>query len=198
MNRKTKLLCLVWGTRISIRLLLAFFLFCVPLCAFAQRFQVGANALDLACLGTLNAEFDVAVDRHWTVGVSGKYNPFLYGDYPRRFALKQRSATVSARWWPWYVYSGWWVSGSARWQEYNMGGIMSPRTEEGNRYGGGVTAGYSHMVSQHFNVEFGLGIWGGVKRYTVYACPTCGEKLESGVKTFVLPSDAVVSLYYVF
>lgn len=182
---------------VRMRIRLTILLMVMPLCTFAQRFQVGTNVASLACLGTFNAEFDVAVDRHWTVGVAGKYNPFLYGD-AKQFALRQRSASVSARWWPWYVYSGWWVAGKAQWQEYNMGGLLSPRTEEGHRFGGGVTAGYSYMVSPHLNLEVGLGVWGGVKNYRVYACPTCGDKLDSGIKGFMLPSDVILAFSYVF
>lgn len=170
------------------------------LSAFGQKMQVSSNAVGLACLGTLNAEFNYAVSQHWSVGLSGKYNPFTFGDDigGRQFQLRQRSAAAHARWWPWHVYSGWWLSASARWQEYNMGGILSESTEEGERYGGGLSAGYSHMISPHLNIEFGLGMWGGVKRYTVYACPKCGVKLEEGRKSFVMPSDLIIAVSYVF
>lgn len=166
----------------------------------AQKLQVSANTLGLLCLGTFNGEVNYAVSQHWSVGMSGKFNPFSYsmsgGD--RQFQMRQRSLSAVARWWPWHIYSGWWVSGRLQWQEYNMGGFVSAQTEEGQRYGGGVTAGYSHMISEHFNVEMGLGVWGGFKQYTVYACPTCGRKLEEGQKGFIMPSDFIVAISYVF
>lgn len=179
-------------------LLLAFLL--SALTSSAQKMQISANAVGLACLGTLNAEFDYAVSQHWSLGISGKYNPFTYnaGNESGQFQLRQRSVAAGARWWPWHVYSGWWLSGSARWQEYNMGGIASQSTEEGERYGGGITAGYSHMLSPHFNLEFGLGMWGGIKRYSVYACPKCGVKLDGGTKSFIMPSDMIIAVSYVF
>lgn len=186
--------------RAAIFCVITFFLL-IPFRMEAQKkFQVGTNALGLVCLGTLNAEFDVALQRHWTLGLSGRYNPFTYGDISRdrTFQLRQRSVALSARWWPWYVYSGWWLSGKVQWQEYNAGGIISQRTEEGQRYGAGVTAGYSHMLAPHVNLEFGLGLWGGVKQYSVYSCPTCGTRLEDGVKAFVLPNDIILAVSYVF
>lgn len=170
--------------------------------AFAQKLQVSTNTIGWMCLGTLNAEVNFAVHRHWSIGLSGRYNPFSFGDRSnpdaRTFQMKQRCVSASARWWPWHIYSGWWLAGKAQWQEYNMGGILSQQTEEGNRYGAGLTAGYSHMISRHFNVEMGLGFWGGVKEYTVYACPTCGTRLEGGIKSFILPNDIVVAFSYVF
>lgn len=166
----------------------------------AQKLQLSTNVLGLACLGTLNAEVHYAVSQHWSVGVSGRFNPFSYpsSDRTSQFQLRQRSVAAGARWWPWHIYSGWWLAGKAQWQEYNVGGIVSPRTEEGQRYGGGITAGYSYMVSTHFNVEFGLGMWGGIKQYKSYACPKCGIKVGEGVKSFVAPNDFIIALTYVF
>lgn len=172
----------------------------IPAGMSAQKLQLSTNVLGLACLGTLNAEVHYAVAQHWSVGVSGRFNPFSYPSPDRvgQFQLRQRCVSAGARWWPWHIYSGWWVAGKAQWQEYNAGGIISPRTEEGHRYGGGITAGYSYMISTHFNVEFGLGMWGGIKEYKSYACPKCGTKVDEGVKSFVAPNDFIVALTYVF
>ncbi|MBQ0097124.1 MAG: DUF3575 domain-containing protein [Bacteroidales bacterium] len=192
MNRRT-----VFGIALPAMLSLAL-AFSSPLSA--QKLQVSANTLGLLCLGTLNGEVNYAVSQHWSVGMSGKFNPFSYSmsEGDRQFQLRQRSVAAVARWWPWHIYSGWWISGKLQWQEYNMGGFASAQTEEGQRYGGGVTAGYSHMISEHFNVEMGLGVWGGFKQYSVYACPTCGRKLEDGQKGFIMPSDFIVAISYVF
>lgn len=174
------------------------FLCCIP--SFAQKFQVSTNAIGWASLGTANVQLDYAVGRKWTVGLDARYNPFSFkrkGDWDR-MQLKQRSLSAMARWWPWHVYSGWWVAGKFKWQEYNMGGIVSARTEEGNRFGAGISAGYTMMLGEHWNVEFGAGLWGGLKKYKVYACPKCGLKLEDGNKTFIMPNDVAISFAYVF
>ena len=137
MNRRRIALC-------TVSLLSAVWLGLVCPCdLFAQKLQVSSNALGLLCLGTLNGEVNYAVSQHWSVGMSGKYNPFSYSgnNGERQFQMRQRSVAALARWWPWHIYSGWWVSGRIQWQEYNVGGFASPQTEEGQRYGGGVTAG---------------------------------------------------------
>ncbi len=95
--------------------LLSALLFCFlcPAALSAQKLQISANTLGLMCLGTLNGEVNYAVSQHWSVGMSGKYNPFSYSmsEGQRQFQLRQRSLAAVARWWPWHIYSGWWVSG---------------------------------------------------------------------------------------
>lgn len=54
------------------------------------------------------------------------------------------------------------------------------------------------MLSENLNLEFGLGFWGGVKKYTEYTCPACGVTVASGIKGFILPDDLIVSISYVF
>lgn len=168
--------------------------------SFAQKFQLSTNMLGWASFGTANVQFDYAIERRWTIGVDVRYNPFSFkrkGDWDQ-MQLKQRSLSAMVRWWPWHVYSGWWVAGKLKWQEYNMGGLVSEKTEEGNRFGAGVTAGYTLMLAEHWNLEFGAGLWGGYKKYSVYACPVCGLRLEEGGKTFIMPNDFMLSVAYVF
>ena len=102
------------------------------------------------------------------------------------------------RFWPWHVFSGWWIGGKVQYQEYNRGGIRSAVTDEGDRYGAGLSAGFTYMLHPHLNVSLGAGVWGGLQRYTVYSCPVCGITQESGEKTFILPNDLALSLSYVF
>ena len=75
---------------------------------------------------------------------------------------------------------------------------MSQRTEEGDRAGAGLYAGYTHMLSPHWNIEFGLGMWGGISWYRKYSCPSCGLTVDNGREWFARPDDLLVSLVYVF
>ena len=76
--------------------------------------------------------------------------------------------------------------------------MFSDGSEEGNRYGVGMYAGYSYMIFPHFNIEFGLGMWGGGGSYRSYSCPVCGITVEEGNKMFILPDDVMIALVYVF
>ena len=166
--------------------------------ACAQKLSVSTNLMDWANVGTANAEVSRALSQHWSVNAGAKYNPFTFGGDGERAQSRQRSLSAGARYWPWNVWSGWWFGMDARWQEYNTGGFRSQETREGDRLGGSVKAGYAFMLTPHFNVDLGVGMWGGYDVYTVYDCPTCGRKVESGAKYFFKVSDIILNLSYIF
>lgn len=166
----------------------------------AQRFSVSTDLLGYAALGTMNADVSCSISRKVSLTAGVRYNPFTFrkGDPDRQFQYRQQSYSAGARWWPWHIWSGWWFAGKLRYQEYNTGGIISPETEEGDRFGAGLYAGYTYMLGPHFNIEFGVGAWAGADRYKRYSCPVCGVTLDSGDRFFVLPDDIMLSLVYVF
>ena len=81
---------------------------------------------------------------------------------------------------------------------YNSGGLSSPETSEGDRFGAGLGGGYTYMLGPHLNLDFGIGFWSGYESYTTYDCQTCGRKIASGQKFFFLPSELVLALTYIF
>ena len=168
--------------------------------AGAQTFSVSTDLLGYARLGTMNLDASLAVSRRWSLTAGVRCNPFTFrkGDPERQFQSRQQSYAVGARLWPWHTLSGWWFAGKLRYQEYNRGGIVSPKTEEGDRVGGGLYAGYTHMLSSHFNIEFGLGLWSGLAWYRQYSCPVCGLTTDAGRKFFIMPDDVMISVAYVF
>lgn len=168
--------------------------------ADSGRLSVSTNLLDYARLATMNLDASCAISRHWSVQAGVRYNPFTFneGDPQKQFQYRQRSYSAGARWWAWHTWSGWWLAGKIRYQEYNIGGIASRMTEEGDRGGLGVYAGYTYMLTPHLNFELGLGMWGGRSWYKVYSCPACGITVESGKVWFARPDDVMMSLVYVF
>ena len=128
----------------------------------------------------------------------GKYNPYSHGEGADARQNRQRTVSAGARYWPWHVYSGWWMGCRAGWQEYNKGGYGSRETSEGERYGAGFSGGYSYMLSQHLNLDFGVGFWGGVDNYVTYSCPSCGRIVDGGQKYFVMPNDFILALTFIF
>lgn len=167
--------------------------------SFSQEWAVSTNLIGYINLGTLNVEASYAPLRHLSVNLSAKYNPFTFHSAKgTQFQERQQTYAVGVRWWPWHIMSGWWVATKAQYQEYNIGGIWSSRTEEGDRAGVGITAGYTLMLHRHVNIEFGMGAWTGYQWYTAYSCPKCGLTVDNGQKAFVLPNDLLVSIVYVF
>lgn len=171
-----------------------------PGIAGAQEISLSTNVLDYARLGTLNLEASVGLTRRWTLNAGARYNPFSFtkGGGEQQMQLRQRSVSLGTRFWPWHIHSGWWLSAKLQAQEYNEGGIRSLRTEEGERYGGGLGAGYTYMLHKHFNLEVGASLWAGTDRFTAYDCPVCGKVSGSGERTFVRPNEVLLSLIYVF
>jgi len=170
---------------------------CLPM--NAQRYSVGTNAVDWLSLGTLNAEASVAVSQHYSVHVGAELNPWTFraGDQQKQLQMRQNSYWGGLRWWPWHVYSGWWAGADLRYTVYNGGGIIKRETEEGDAYGAGLYGGYSIMITDLWNLDLGIGVWGGWKEYTTYACPLCGVTLDSGGKPFWIP-DARIAIQFIF
>lgn len=164
----------------------------------AASLALSTNVMEYANVGTLNIDAQYGVARHWTVCAGVKYNPFTLGEGDGQMQKRQRTLSAGARWWPWHVYSGWWVSGNLRYQEYNFGGWESPVTREGDRWGGIASAGYTYMLTPHLNIDMGIGFWSGYDRYRTFACQNCGRIMGEGGKVFFLPSDILLSLTYIF
>jgi hypothetical protein len=163
------------------------------------RLALSQNLADYLFLGTLNADLQYSVHRAWTLQAGAKYNNWTWRHrMDTQFESRQQSYYVGARWWPWYTYSGWWLGGRLQYREYNRGGLFSQETEEGDAFGIGASGGYSVHVNRWLNVDFGLGVWGGMTKYVTYACPYCGKRLDEGAKPFFLPDEARIALEFIF
>ena len=190
-------------------ILLAFCLFLTTTIS-AQEFTLSTNLLDWANLGTANLQAGVSLSRHLSLHAGARYNNWNFGSAEKGnpFQNRARTASLGLRWWPWNVSSSWWFGAKAQVEEYNRGGLFRKmKTEEGLAVGLGMGAGYSWLISDHWNLDLGLGFWTGRARYTLYRCPRCGRILSSEDgrlirdrwKWFLLPSnDVQVSLTYIF
>ena len=145
----------------------------------AQTWAVAVNAADAIDLGTISVEGSAAVSQHWSLHAGVRVNPWTFGrkdtfnglfsePNPDQKQGRKQVYAMGARWWPWNVYSGWWVGGKAQYQEYNRGGLRLPigvgndgGAEEGDAFGAALSGGYSLMLREHWNLDFGLGVWGG-------------------------------------
>jgi len=172
----------------------------VSLSLRAQELSLSTNTVDYVNLGTMNVEASYALAQHWTMTAGVKYNPFTWKADNESGIMRNRQFVCASgiRYWPWHVYSGWWLSAKGQYQVYNIGGISAIETQEGNRYGGGLGAGYSYMIHRHLNLEMGVGAWAGLDRYILFSCPKCGRVVKQGDGFFFLLNDVLLSLSYVF
>lgn len=168
--------------------------------ASAQHVSLSTNAVQWANLGTVNANVGVSVSRHFSIEAGARYNPFAFHK-PSGLMIqnKQTTAYAGMRWWPWYVFSGWWISGKAQYSKFSDTGLWRYALNEGTGVGLVLSAGYTLMVSKRVNLEFGIGGWGGRNlKHTLYHCPLCMEIRESGPRNFISIDDVSVSFMYMF
>ena len=177
--------------------------------AMAQTWAVAVNTADALELGTLGIEGSAAVGQHWSLHANVRVNPWTFAKHdtwnglfsepdPDQKQDRKQSYAIGARWWSWNVYSGWWAGAKAQYQEYNRGGIITKTAEEGDAFGLALSGGYSLMIREHWNLDFGLGIWGGWTKYTKYEYPENGKRIDQGQKWFILPNEVILSFVYIF
>lgn len=182
------------------KIIITLALIALPLVCPAQNWAISTNLMDYVSLGTLNAELSAGIGRRATIEASARINPWTFhkGDPGKQMQNRHQTYSAGIRYWPWHIYSGWWISGMAQYQEYNRGGIISQRTEEGDAFGVSAGAGYSLMIHENLNLDFGLSFWGGQKTFITYACPSCGRITDKGSKWFIMPNELRVALQYIF
>jgi len=167
-----------------------FLLVATGLISKGQELSLATNIVDYARSGSANLEASYGFARHWSASAGVKYDSAGYE--------RQQLYSVGARYWPWHIYSGWWLCGKMQYQEFNDAERVSLKTSEGDRYGAGLSFGYAKMLNKHLNMDLGVGLWSGLSRFTTYNCPSCGKILDSGSKIFLLPNDLLMSLTWIF
>ena len=169
--------------------------------ANAQRVSVGTNLLQWANLGTINAEFGYAPSRHLTLTAAVRFNGWHF-DTPEEHLIvqnRQKTASIGIRYWPWYVYSGWWFGVKGQFKDFDASGIWRPALNTGTSLGAGVSAGYTLLLHERLNLDFGIGAWGGrMLNHTLYECPVCLDVRETGPGWFAGIDDISVSIIYIF
>ena len=182
-------------------LILAAALFLLPQYSHARRFSLSTNVVDYLNLCTLNLEASCGLNRHWTLNAGVRYNPFTYprpGD-DSQMQNRRQSYELGVRAWPWHVFSGWWIAARCQYSDFSDTGIWRYALNEGKALGASLSFGYTLMLSKHFNMEFGAGVWGGrLLEHNLYHCPQCMRIRESGPKAFIAPDNISVSVMYLF
>lgn len=158
--------------------------------AKAQEMSLSTNVVDYASTGSVNLEAAYGFARHWSMSAGMKF-----GNGGRN---RQQLYSVGSRFWPWHIYSGWWLGAKMQYQEFNEEESVTSLTSEGDRFGTGFAAGYSKMLGKHFNLDLGVGLWTGYSKFVTYACPNCGRIVDGGKSVFLLPNDITIAVSYIF
>ena len=126
-----------------------------------KNWALSMNLADYVDWGTVQGNIQYGVSRHVSIDAAARLN------------RKNQVFSAGARWWPWYIYSGWWVKGLAQVES------------AGETYGAGVSLGYSLILTSWLNLDFGVGGW-------------AGRKESEGLRSwFIAPNGLTAALMFV-
>lgn len=173
-----------------------------PQVAKAQKWAVSTNALTWLNLGTINAEGSMGIGEHFTLNAGFTANPWKLTT-PTYVQLKNRQygGYIGAKYWPWHVFSEWWIGAKVQYKNFEQAGLLTSGLMEGAALGAGLSGGYSLMIGKHFNLDFGLGVWGGrLLEYRKYKTEVADNNriVEEGPRNFIFMDNIMVSLVYIF
>lgn len=183
------------------RLLFSILLVSLSLAASAQKVAIQSNIISLLDFGTLNAEAGISVAQHLSLHLGGKYNPWSFNLESPSLQIKDQHKVYYAgvRYWPWYVFSDWWISTKVEYLDFLQTGVWRPAVESGRGVGIGLGFGYTKMLNKHFNLDLGVGCIGGwLFDYTLNNSQNYSSIRDSGERHFIYPDGIQVGIMYVF
>jgi hypothetical protein len=180
----------------------ALLLMCISHVAGAQNWAVSTNALSWINIGTINAEASLSVSQHVSLNAGFTANPWQMNT-PTYVNLKNRQYGVyfGMKYWPWHVYSEWWVGAKVQYKNFEQVGLLSPNLTQGDAVGAGLSGGYTFMISNHFNIDVGLGLWGGrLLKYREFEgnAEVESKLIDVGPRNFTYLDNVIVALVYIF
>ena len=177
-------------------------LLCLPWIAQAQKWTVSTNALQWAALGTINVEGSYSLSQHITLNAGAVANPWdAFSPTYVKLQNNQYGGYIGAKYWPWHVYSEWWIGAKVQYKNFEQVGILTSKLVRGDALGAGISGGYSFMLGNHFNLDLGAGVWGGrLLNYQKYKGTNRvdHELNEEGGKGFFFLDNLILSLTYIF
>jgi hypothetical protein len=175
---------------------------CISHIAGAQNCAVSTNALGWMSLGTINAEGSISVHKNITLNAGFVANPWQMNT-PTYVNLKNRQygGHIGMKYWPWHSYSEWWVGAKIQYKNFEQLGLLSPNLMQGDVIGAGLSGGYAFLISNNFNIDVGVGVWGGrLVRYREFDGPLelQSRLIDVGPRNFVFLDNVMISLVYIF
>ena len=175
-------------------------------------FDLSTNLFDWADFGTINVDAAYSLSRHFSAQLGLKCNFWQFSNETGPCYLmknQQKSVSIGVRYWPWYVYSGWWICLKGQYTDFSECGVWRQALDEGKALGAGLSTGYTFMVGSHFNIEIGVGGWAGKYiEHTVYDYLLDKQNgtwywgilpgRNQGPSTFAALNDLNVSLHWLF
>lgn len=153
---------------------------------------------------TMNLGMEIGLSKKWTLDVPFNFNPWKFDNGSR---LRHWAVQPEIRYWFCERFNRSFVGLHGHYADFNVGGLpdlffvsdnMQTARYQGHLYGGGVSFGYSWILSNRWSIEASMGL--GYTRivYDKYPCAECGSQLlDDAVKNFIGPTKASLSLIYI-
>ena len=150
----------------------------------------------------LGLEFRLA--KKWTLEAEVGLNPFdgknEDGSYGR--SLKHFRLHPELRYWFCESFYGHFLSLHVPFIAYNFADLKILDLENERRQGWGtgvgISYGYQWLLHEHWNLEASLGVGYLYLNYDKFPCANCGNKSTDNTKHYFGPTQAAVSLIYLF
>lgn len=188
------------------------FLLAFAVTSSAQKVAVKTNTLYLATT-TPNIGMEFSMAPRWTFEIAGGYNPWTFNK-EKNIKAKHFLVTPEFRYWFCESFNGHFIGINANYTQFNVGGVhvlnpfykskgdgpfidavLNSRTE-GWAAGGGITYGYSWIISPRWNMEFNIGLGYWYTDYDRYENRKCGLFQDSEIKHIVGLTDLGLSFIY--
>lgn len=188
------------------RIIGALVFLCVFGISFAQKASIKTNLLyDATASVNLGAEFKLAPK--WSLDVSGDFNGWTINEHKWKHWFVQ----PEARYWFCDHFLRHFVGVHVIGGQYNVGNIsglpnflgsdfskLAHERYQGWGLGAGIAYGYALPLSQHWNMEFEIGLGYVYLDYDIFECHDCGRKVGEKSHNYVGPTKAAINLVYVF
>jgi len=153
---------------------------------------------------TFNAGVEVRLAKKWTLELEAGLNPFDGkkddGSYGR--SLKHLRLHPELRYWFCESFHKHFLGLHIPYLLYNVSDVklLGVENERSQGWGTGVgfSYGYQWLLSKHWNLEVTVGVGYLYLDYDKYPCANCGSKIESGHKHYFGPTQAAISIMYLF
>ena len=160
----------------------------------------------------MNIEAGVPLSQHFSIHAQARINPWLFGLKEGQaryddimdletagFLKKKTEVSLSFRYWQWYVFSGLWMRGKVQFSSYDRGGrFLGVERRIGDAVGAGIGVGYTYMLSSNWNIELGVGVWGGMVSEATRENVLTPKTPDAAWRPFFLLDDVALSFVYVF
>lgn len=153
-----------------------------------------------------NIGFEAQVGPVFSVGVNlglkvwPRWAPWDWDESGMNRHWRNFAIVPEVRWWPAGVYEGFFAGTDFIYTHYNVGAVTFPfgmypdvrnYRLQGSYWAGGIFAGYSWALGEHWRIEAEAGISGGLAAYDRYDCPHCGTMINSEHRAAFVPKLGV-------